>query len=100
MFALLGCQPICCVMLLGRLQNADKKSVRARGPRNWNPEVFDQTRCSRILHVEFALSSSDLVKAEVFAKRVFEETTPMKMKEMQGAFSLNNLLVGTVRPPD
>ena len=32
---------------MGRPQSADQKFVRARGPQNWNPEVFDQTRCSR-----------------------------------------------------
>ena len=30
------------------------------------------------LHVEFALSNRELVKAEVFEKRVFEQTTPLK----------------------
>ena len=29
--------------LVGGPQSADKKFVRARGPQNWNPEVFDQT---------------------------------------------------------
>ena len=37
--------------LLGRPHSGDKKFVRARGPQNWNPEVFEQTRCSRILHM-------------------------------------------------
>ena len=32
---------------MGRPQSADKKFVGARGPQNWNPKVFDQTRCSR-----------------------------------------------------
>ena len=63
---------------MGRPHSADKKFVRARGPRNWNPEVFDQTRCSRIWQVEFALKYRELVKAEVFEKRVFEQTTPLK----------------------
>ena len=30
------------------------------------------------LHVEFALNKKELVKAEVFEKRVFEQTTPLK----------------------
>ena len=63
---------------MGRLQSAEKKFVRARGPQNWNPEVFDQTRCSRPLHVEFAPNNRELVKAEVFEKRVFEQTAPLK----------------------
>ena len=58
---------------MGRPQSADKKFVRARGPQNWNPEVFNQTRRSRTLHVEFALNNR-----EVFEKRVFEQTTPIK----------------------
>ena len=63
-------------------RSADKKFARARGPQIWNPEVFDQTRCSRILRVVFALNS------------------PTKMKQMKEAFSLNHLLVGTLRPPE
>ena len=35
--------------LVGSPQSADKKFVRARGPQNWNPGVFDQTMCSRTL---------------------------------------------------
>ena len=62
----------------GGLQSADKRFVRARGPQNLNPEVFDQTRCSRIVRVEFALINRELVKAEVFEKRAFEQTTPLK----------------------
>ena len=30
------------------------------------------------LHVEFALNNRELVKAEVFEKRVFEQTAPLK----------------------
>ena len=30
------------------------------------------------LHREFALNNRELVKAEVFEKRVFEQTTPLK----------------------
>ena len=68
-------------LTLGRPQSADKKFVRARGPQNWNPEVFEQTRCSRILHVEFPQNNRELVKAEVFEKRVFEQTTPFKLRK-------------------
>ena len=64
--------------LVGGPKSADKKLVRARGPQNWKPEVFDQMRCSRILRVEFALIAGELVKAEVFEKRAFEQTTPLK----------------------
>ena len=63
------------------------------------PNIVTQkcsTKCGvrEPLHVEFALKNRELVKAEVFEKRVFEH------EEMKGAFSLNNLLVGTLRPPD
>ena len=68
-------------LFLGRPHSADKKFVRARGPQNRNREVFDQTRCSRILHVEFPLNNRELVKAEVFEKRVFEQTTPFKLRK-------------------
>ena len=64
--------------VVGGPQSADKKFVRARGPQHWNPEVFDQTRSSRILCVEFTLNSRELVQAEVFEQRVFERTTPLK----------------------
>ena len=30
------------------------------------------------LHAEFALNNRELAKAEVFEKRVFEQTTPLK----------------------
>ena len=70
--------PVVSSKVMGGPQSADKKSVRARGPQNWKPEVFDQTRCSRILRVEFALKNRELVKAEVFEKRVFEQTAPLK----------------------
>ena len=66
---------------VGRPHSADKKFVRARGPQNWNPEVFEQTRCSRILHVEFPQNNRELVKAEVFEKRVFEQTAPFKLRK-------------------
>ena len=39
-----------------------------------------------------------MAKAEVFEKRAFEQTNPLN-EEMKGAFPLNNLLAGTVRPP-
>ena len=32
------------------------------------------------LYVEFAKNNREMVKAEVFEKRVFEQTTPIKMK--------------------
>ena len=41
------------------------------------------------LHVEFALNNREVVKAEVFEKRVFEQTTPFKRRKLRGAFSLN-----------
>ena len=66
---------------VGRPHSADKKFVRARGPQNWNPEVFEQTRCSRILHVEFPQKNRELLKAEVFEKRVFEQMTPFKLSK-------------------
>ena len=66
---------------LGRPHGADKKFVRARGPQNCNPEVFEQTRCSRILPVEFPQNNRELVKAEAFEKRVFEQTTPFKLRK-------------------
>ena len=71
---------------MGRPQSADKKFVRARGPQNWNPEVCDQTRCWRTLHVEFALNNGEVVEAEVFEKRVFEQTTLLNEGNEGGIF--------------
>ena len=71
---------------VGRPHSADKKFVRARGPQDWNPEVFEQTRCSRILHVEFPQNNRELVKPEAFEKRVFEQTTPFKRTKWKGHF--------------
>ena len=65
-----------------------------------NPEEFDQTIVrpndvlENLLHVEFALTTRELVKAEVFEKRCVRANGPIKMSKMKGAFSLN-LLVGT-----
>ena len=53
---------------------------------NWSPEVFDQMRCSRILHVEFTLNNRELAKAEVLEKRVFEQTTPLNEENKRGHF--------------
>ena len=47
------------------------------------------------MRVEFALNNRELVKAG--EKRV-RANDPIKMKDMKGAFSLNNLLLGTVWP--
>ena len=71
---------------LGRPHSAAQcKFVRARGPQHWNPEVFEQTRCSRILHVEFPQNNRELVKAEVLW--VFEQqTTPFKLRNEGGIF--------------
>ena len=52
------------------------------------------------LDVEIALNDRELAKTEVFEKRVFEQTTPIKLGKLKGAFSLKTLLVGTVRPPE
>ena len=78
--------PLGCTPRVGGPQSTDKKFVRARGPQNWNPEVFDQTLCSRNLRVEFALNNRELVKVEVFEKRVFEQTAPLKWRKWRGHF--------------
>ena len=38
------------------------------------------------LHVEFALKNRESAKTEVFEKRVFEQTAPIKMSKMKGHF--------------
>ena len=43
-------------------------------PRSVRPnEVFE-----KCMHVEFALKNREMVKAEAFEKRVFEQTAPLK----------------------
>ena len=70
---------------VGRPQSANKKFVRARGPQNWNPEVFDQTRCSRTLHVEFTLITENWSRQKCSRKSV-RANDPIKMKKMKGHF--------------
>ena len=53
--------------MVGRPQSAKQKLVRARGPQNRNPELFNQTSCSRTSEcIEFALNDRELVKTEEF----------------------------------
>ena len=85
---------------MGRPQIADKKLFEQEAPKIGTQKCSTKPRCSRILHVEFALSNRELVKTEVFQEKSVRANDPIKMKEMKGAFSLNNLLLGTVRPPD
>ena len=88
---------------MGRPQSADKKFVRARGPQNWNPESVrpNEVYVREPLHVlGVALNNRELLKAEGVRVKSVRAKGPIKMKKMKGAFSLNNLLVGTVRPPD
>ena len=86
--------------LLGRPQSADKKFVRARGPRNWNPEAFDQTRCSRIFASRICPEKQRNGQGRSVREKSVRANDPIKMKKIKGAFSLNNPFVGTVRPPD
>ena len=85
---------------MGRPQSADQKFVRARGPQNWNPEVFDQTRCSRTFDCRIWPEWQRIGRAGSVREKSVRANDPTKMKKIKGAFSLNNLLVGTARPPD
>ena len=62
---------------VGRPQSADKMFVRARDPRNWNPEVFDQTRCSRTFasRIRPEQQPERIGQAEVFVKGVLKQMT-------------------------
>ena len=44
------------------------------------------------LHVEFALNNRELVEAEVFKKRVFEQTTPLNEEDDGGIFLHRRLI--------
>ena len=55
-----------------------KSLFEQEGPKMGTQKCSTKTRCSRILHVDFALNSRELIKTEVFEKRVFEQTTPLR----------------------
>ena len=56
-----------------------KSLFEQEAPQNWNPKVFDQTRCSRTFARRICPENHrELVKADVFEKRVFEPTTPLR----------------------
>ena len=52
------------------------------------------------LIVECVLNDREWVKTEVFEKTVLEQNGPIETNRMKGAFSLNNLWIGTARPPE
>ena len=63
-------------------------------PRSVRPkEVFENLAC-RLCHEEQGIGQGRSVR-----EKGVRANDPIKMNEMKGAFSLNNLLVGTVRPP-
>ena len=63
---------------MGRPQSALKMFVRARGPKIGTQKCSTQRGVREPLHVEVALNNRELVHAEVFEKRVFEQTAPLK----------------------
>ena len=52
------------------------------------------------LQVEFALKKQRIGQGRSVREKRVRANDPIKMKKIKGAFSLNNLFVGTVRPPD
>ena len=88
---------------MGRLQSANPKFARARGPQNQNPAVFDQTRCARTFEcIEFALNDTENWSRRTCSrKECSSKRSRSQMNKMKGALeSVNVLLVGTVRPPE
>ena len=51
-------------------------------------------------HVEFVLNDRQRVTTEVFGKKSVRANDPKEKSKIKGVFSLNNLLVGTVRHPE
>ena len=88
------------ILLLETPQSADQKSVRARGPQNWNPEAFDQTRCSRTFECRICLEWQRIGRDGSVREKNVRANDPIKTNRMKGTFSLNHLLLGTVRPPE
>ena len=52
------------------------------------------------MHVEFALKNREMGQGRSVREKSVRANAPIKKKKMKGAFSLNNLLVGTVWPPE
>ena len=81
-------------------QSAKKKSVRARGPQNCKPDMFDQTRCLRTFECRICPESQRIGQDRCVREKSVRANGPTKTNKVKGTFSLNNLVVGTVRPPE
>ena len=58
-----------------------KSSFEQEAPKIGTQKCSTKQGVREPLHVEFALSNRELVKAEEFEKRVFEQMTPLKWRK-------------------
>ena len=68
--------PSCTLLMMGRPRSADKMFFKQEAPKIETQKCSTKRGVREPLHVEFALNNRELVKAEAFDKRVFEQTTP------------------------
>ena len=55
-------------------------------PKNGTQKCSTKRGVREPLHLEFALNNRELVKAEVFEKRLFEQTTTLRRRKLRGHF--------------
>ena len=63
---------------MGRPQSPTKSLFEQEAPKIGAQKCSTKRGVREPLHVEFALNNRELVKAEVFEKKVFEQTAPLK----------------------
>ena len=85
---------------MGGPQSTNQKLVRARGPQNRNPAAFDQTRCLRTFASGICPEWQIMGQDRSVRQKSVRANDPIRTNKMKGAFSLNSLLLGTVRPPE
>ena len=59
--------------MMGRPPSADKSLFEQEAPKTGTQKCLTRQGVREPLNVEFALNNSELVKAEVFEKRLFEQ---------------------------
>ena len=67
-------------------ESADKKFVRARGPQNWNPEVFDQTMCSRTFACKICPEWQRICQGRSVREKSVRANDPLKWRNEGGIF--------------
>ena len=74
--------------------------IRGLLTHNLNLEVFEQTRRLRTLECRICPDCQGIGRDRSVREKCVRANNPIKTNKMKGAFSLNNILLGTVWPPD